>query len=64
MFESAYETLNHTEQTQFKDALNNLLFKCFISLVCFCIIIPLIIRYITNKSSENIDDISSSFIFI
>ena len=30
MFESAYETLNHTEQTQFKDALNNLLFKCFI----------------------------------
>lgn len=30
MFESAYETLNHTEQAQFKDALNNLLFKCFI----------------------------------
>lgn len=30
MFENAYETLNHTEQTQFKDALNNLLFKCFI----------------------------------
>lgn len=30
MFESTYETLTHVEQTQFKDTLNNLLFKCFI----------------------------------